>query len=379
MRSPADWRSWVPTPAGEPFALTDEFPAQPGLWDLEHEPAVIPHWNAILRSNADYVRELLDTEEAAARGERALEPLRGLLADLEAGRATDAVRTIHEVTLVRDHLLRAHGLEDPYAQVKAQEARRLQPAAATALEEAWARGARAPRTADLAGILGDLLAGNLFDLGSRTTQEAFRRGALDIAASRRTYRRAAAAWLAGAGRPAQPWLLGPPVPLAAPPRGRMLFFADNAGADFLLGVLPAALHLARRWEVVLVVNSQPASSDICFAEAEGLCAHFAEQPGSALAEARRAGRLRLAASGTGAPGIDLRFVAAELNELARDADWLLLEGQGRAVETNWRTTFRCPVLRVAVVKDTLVAETIGVEPRAALLRWDEPALTAPSR
>ena len=52
-------------------------------------------------------------------------------------------------------------------------------------------------------------------------------------------------------------------------------------------------------------------------------------------------------------------------------------GQGRAIETNWATSFVCPVLRAAVVKDPCVAEKIHVRAGEPQLRWDEAHGAAP--
>jgi len=430
------WRAWASPPAGEPFVLVRGFAEHPGLWDLAADRGVLAHWVAIFRGNADYVRQIAAVEgdgAAGAAAERALRVFAGLLDDLEAGRAFDRLRTIHAVTLVREGLLRAHGIPDPYARLKAREAQRWFAEGERALRRAACiggacppAGARAQRRAAPVGppqagsprragaglegrgrpeeaeegdlrsdapaeILGDLLAGNLFDLGSRATQEAFRAGTLDPAAARARFRAEAAALLPGLPAELRELLRpGPPAPgdggegrapgvsghpAAAPaagsgePEGRLVFFADNAGADFLLGALPAALYFSRRYEVRLVVNSEAASSDITFAEAGEIVPRLAARV-APLAAALESGRLRLVPSGTGSPGIDLRFVGDELNRAAAGARWLLLEGQGRAIETNWATRFRCPVLRAAAVKDPLVAGRIGVAPGAALLRGE---------
>lgn len=377
-RGRAGWRAWVRPPEGEPFALARALPEHPGLWDLAAEPGVLAHWVSIFRANAAYVKHILAQEAAAGESaraettagataeeqaaERALAIFAGLLEDLETGRASDAIRTIHAVTLVRERLLRAHGVADPYRRLKALEAERWWEEGVRSLE-------RAASGVEPALILGDMLAGNLFDLGSRSTQEAFRAGTLDPAAARARFRDDAAAAIAALD-PALRDLLAPaPRPPEAALDGTLVLLADNAGADFLLGVLPAALHFARRFAVVLVANSEPASSDITHAEAEALVARLASRV-PALAAALRAGRLRLVPSGTGSPGIDLRFVGPELNRAAAGARWLLIEGQGRGVETNWKTTFRCPALRVAVVKDALVAEAIGVAAGTAIVRGD---------
>ncbi|MCK4305994.1 MAG: DUF89 family protein [Candidatus Eisenbacteria sp.] len=371
-----DWRQWVPEPEGAAFVMCSDFPDVPGLWDLSLRPEVIPHWMAILRANMRYLQQIVETQGHQEQVEAAQDIamiLDGLFRDLEGGGAAAEVRTIHEVTLIRDNLLRSNGLIDPYWEIKAREAERLMPQARGALREAWESGGGESGKPALAGLLAGMLGGNLFDLGSRSTQEAFCKGQLDTEAACARFR----PWVAQTLRDMEPEaadLLFPrPRQLGEPPEGRVILFADNAGADFLLGVLPMALFLARRWEVWIAVNSLPSSSDIAIEEACALLAGLRSGAEDPVALAMHSGRLRLVASGTGSPGIDLRYVGAELNRVAHDASWILLEGQGRGIETNWTTRFRCTVFRLAVVKDALVAQELGLEPNSPVLRCDRGA------
>jgi type II pantothenate kinase len=373
-RRDLDWRAWRPEPHGFRFCLTPDPPELPGLWDLARDTGVIPHWTAIFRANARFLLEIVAADgdrDAPPRASRAIEIFEALLRDLDSGEARE-MRTVHGVTLVREHLLRGHDLPDPYRGIKAREAGRLLLEVPAALERAWELASWEGSREALIEVLSDLLAGNLFDLGSRWTQEAFRAGELDIAGARRAYRGWVAERLAGWDPAVLERLEPRPRPLGAPAEGRVLLFADNAGPDFLLGILPAAVFWSRRWEVVVVVNSLPASSDIAIEEARAHWTLLGALPGGPLGRAQAAGRLALIESGTGSPGIDLRFVGASLNEKAGGASWILLEGQGRAIETNWTTPFLCPVLRAAVVKDPGVAERIGGSAGQPLLRWDEP-------
>jgi len=64
-------------------------------------------------------------------------------------------------------------------------------------------------------------------------------------------------------------------------------------------------------------------------------------------------------SGTGEPLIDLSMVSPQLNEAARDADLLILEGMGRGVETNLDAEFICDSAKLAMIKDPAVAKRHG--------------------
>ncbi len=366
----AEWRAWIPPPEGVPFGLVERFPPLPGLWDLAREPEMVRHWVAILRANGRYVREIVAAEGSREQRdgcERVIEILEELFRELEEGDAAREVRTVHEITQIREALLRGHGLYDPYQGIKARLAQDLLRPAHTACCAAWEMGTKDDEGA-LTGILASMLAGNLFDLGSRTTQEAFRRGELDIGAAATRFRAPAEALLARLGGDARALLRPAYRRLGERAEGRVLVFADNAGPDFLLGVIPAALYWASRWEVIVVVNSLPASSDVTLDEAGAHLAVLAAFPGSPLEPALCAGRVALVGSGTGSPGIDLRHVGEELDAAGAGARWILFVGQGRGVETNWTTRFRCPAFRAAVIKDEHVARAIRVAPGAPIFR-----------
>jgi len=369
-----DWRAWVPPPGGERFSLAATLPELPGLWDLARDQAAVAHWVAVLRGNADYVEALVADAgpETAAATAPALAALRALLMDLEAGRAQDRIRSVHDVTRVRENLLRAHGSGDPYAEVKRRETRRWW-AAARARVTAMCAAARGKADGSvLAPLIAGLWAGNLFDLGSQRTQEAYRCGRLDPEGARARLQPRAESAVAHLPAAAMAFLAAAPRPLEEPAAGTLLFFVDNAGADFLLGVLPLAAYWAHAWEVRVACNAHPASSDITYAEAGEQVARLTAECG-ALRELCAAGRVRLISTGTGTPGIDFRDVGAELNAAAEGCDWIVIEGQGRAIETNWRSTFRRPVLRAAVAKDDWVAAALGLEPESPLLHWQSSA------
>jgi uncharacterized protein with ATP-grasp and redox domains len=146
---------------------------------------------------------------------------------------------------------------------------------------------------------------------------------------------------------------------------------DNAGADFVLGILPLACALARGGNrVSLGVNSRPSSNDMTAKEAEEILIRLRGIEELDALRARR--RLTIVETGTGTPGIDLAHVGEDLNRAARGIDLLVLEGQGRAVETNWSTRFEVPAARLAVVKDPVVARAIGRDLMAPLIETTPP-------
>jgi len=66
-------------------------------------------------------------------------------------------------------------------------------------------------------------------------------------------------------------------------------------------------------------------------------------------------------SGNDIPLIDLSEVSDELNEAAADAELVVLEGMGRAIESNYDAAFKVDTLHLALLKDPLVAARVGGE------------------
>ena len=261
----------------------------------------------------------------------------------------------------REVLLRKWGFDDPFADVK-----RLEDDAAIPLYTSV--------VADLAGhegveliemLVRGIFAGNIFDLGSIATIEAYNRDGLDFYSTR-------------ASQPGRPWLhdgfdrLAERLLACADGGGyrQVLFFVDNAGADLLLGCLPMARQLAI-WgvRVVLAANSRPSLNDVTEPELRRVLGELASLDPT-LAELMAADRIAVVASGCEAPLIDLARVTDACNEAARDADLVILEGLGRSVESNFNVRFDCDCLKICLLKDREVAARIGGELFDCVCRFD---------
>jgi len=244
----------------------------------------------------------------------------------------------------REDLLRKHGLTDPYAEIKRREnaaAMELYPALVAQLDGLDGR-------ALLGELVRGLFAGNIFDLGSLATVRDYHARGLDFFATRAELK-------------PRPWLIDEFDELAAaldagePAYRQVLFFVDNAGADVILGCLPLARHLARRGaRVALAANSTPSLNDITAEELRDVLDRLAPHD-RALAELVHSGRIGVVASGCGTPLIDLANVSDECNQAARNSDLIILEGMGRAIESNFSARFRCDCARLAMLKDEWVA------------------------
>ncbi len=285
----------------------------------------LPTWNAFC---ADYLAGLADLRQSPN--------LRGRL-------------TVLELTKYRDEKLHAHGFIDPFLDLKYREntlALRVLPTVLAAHEatqpdalgESLARG---------------LFAGNLFDMGSKAVVSEFESGTFDFLTARDRVR-------------PRPWPVDDldhwldRLNSHHPPYRQCLFFVDNAGPDILLGVIPFVRDLLfRGTRVILAANSGPALNDITAAELRPLLEKV-RTVDARIDAALRDERLTVIESGCKSPLIDLTELTQECCHAAEACDVLILEGMGRAIESNYDARFTCDTLKIALIKDRMVADILGV-------------------
>lgn len=269
--------------------------------------------------------------------------------------------TVLELTRYRDETLARFGFDDPFLELKHREneiAIAQYPAVIRELDsmDDAARG--------LALATG-LFAGNLFDMGSKAAIDLFESGGNDFNAARKRVK-------------PRPWGVDN---LDAWRRvdchSKCLFFVDNAGPDIVLGVIPLVREWAARgMKVVLAANSKPALNDVTADELRALLEQLATNDpklGDMISErTERDGGISVVASGCTSPLIDLADVSEECCEAATDCDLLVLEGMGRAIESNYDARFTVDTLKVALIKDPMVADMIGVSLFDPVFRY-EPA------
>eukprot|EP00884_Botryococcus_braunii_P019349 jgi/Botrbrau1/6098/Bobra.177_1s0035.1 len=136
-------------------------------------------------------------------------------------------------------------------------------------------------------------------------------------------------------------------------------FVDNAGSDIVLGILPFAREFLKDGtEVVLAANEVPCINDITAQELLEVVAE-AVQLDPILSRAVSEQALRVVSSGNDLCVIDLRKVSEAVNGEAEDADLMVLEGMGRAIETNLNATFDCDVLKLGMIKHREVATLLS--------------------
>ena len=246
----------------------------------------------------------------------------------------------------RERLLRQHGFADPYAHIKQDEnnsALRLLP---DLLDEYDALSDEARCEALIVGSF----TGNIFDLGVEATTALFESGQMDFHTVRDTIQ-------------PRPWFIDDFDALRTRwlrrTWGQAVVFVDNAGADVVLGMIPFCRELLRQGtRVVITANTHPSLNDITHAELVDLIDRVsAFDP--VIDTAHADGSLTLVPSGNGLPLIDLADVSDELAATATDADLVVLQGMGRAIETNLHASFACDALKLAMLKEPAVYDRLG--------------------
>jgi len=252
---------------------------------------------------------------------------------------------------IRQKLLRDHGLGDPYQKIKRQQ----NDDAIAYYSRTVKRLHAMPDDRKWLHLIAGVFAGNLLDLGiPRDLREATGQTDDFLTAHDKVKPR--------------PWLVDSFDRLAedlepAPPAkwGKAVVFVDNAGSDFVLGLMPLARELSLEGtRIVLAANEHAVLNDVTADETVELVERLAAQDAD-LAALIRAEMFEVVSTGNDIALLDLADVSDELNEAAEDADLVILEGMGRAVESNFDAQFKVDALHLATLKDPDIAARLGGE------------------
>jgi uncharacterized protein with ATP-grasp and redox domains len=295
-------------------------------------------------ATAEDAREL----EAARRAESRW---RDFLSRLDDAAVHDSHPTVHHLTKVRDGLLREEGLPDVYGAIKRSENER-----SMALYRTRPGDVSGDPESDVEDAVWGVFAGNVFDLASPSVAEDYRAGRLHFPD---LVRRARARSLAVDDRKSFRDELRS---LRCEREPHVVMLVDNAGMDFVLGCVPLGTALIEAGcRVTLAANERPSLNDMTADEARQVLRDLVvhdHRIGNYMAN----DKLTVISTGNGSPGIDLRTVSDLLNRACESADLLILEGQGRAIETTWTAVLSIPTLRVATLKSPIVSGRLGLEP-----------------
>lgn len=342
-----------------PFVSEDYKAGSFPYLDDGSQPVDRTAWMGIFYESIAYFRDMAagdaSVADAAVKADTFASSYRRSLDALGASPLDASVKyTCLHLCKLREHALREAGFTDVFRVVKATEnhnALRLLRGVCAELDalsesESWFV------------VIENMLAGNIFDCGSSATRgESF---CFENSRSKL--------------RP-RPWVIDDVDLFVQTMRGednsgpkrynKVLVFCDNSGPDFCLGVLPFARQLLktdRAASVVIAANSLPALNDMTYDDIISLLPDVFREDGL-LEELVESRRLRFVPSGSDLPVIDLsgaeNKLSAELLEEAKDADFVVLEGMGRSIETNLFADLKgVDSLRIGMVKHHEVARCL---------------------
>ena len=249
---------------------------------------------------------------------------------------------------LREQCLHEVGLPDIFEASKHEE----NEAALQALPSFLARLDQIPEEDMLLQIVQGVLGGNMFDWGSSQILELVRQNKLSFQSAREIVRFAEKYNNFDAFKNR--------VTLGHQYK-KIIIFVDNSGADCILGILPFVRFFVKRGaKVVIAANSEPAVNDITASE---LCAVMDRvvDLDDCLGKAWMSRTVDVVGTGNGSPCIDLRRISEECVQAAQGVDLVVLEGMGRAIHTNLHSRFKCDSLKIAVVKNSRLAEMVGAK------------------
>ncbi|KAH7684362.1 AF1104-like protein [Dioscorea alata] len=259
---------------------------------------------------------------------------------------------------LREQILRELGFKDIFKKVKDEEN-----AKAISLFESVVKlnNAIEDDSKRVENLVRGILAGNIFDLGSAQLAEVFARDGMSFLASCQNL-------------VSRPWVIDDldafKVKWSKKSWKKAVIFVDNSGADFILGILPFARELLRRGtQVILAANDLPSINDVTYPELIEIIAKLKDENGQLVGV--EASGLLIANSGNDLPVIDLSSVSPELAYLASDADLVMLEGMGRAIETNLYAQLKCDSIKIGMVKHPEVAQFLGGRLYDCVFKYNE--------
>ncbi len=342
--------------------LADPEAYVPNTIDMVSDAATRHYWLSVFEANRpSMVRHAIDSEgggiDVERRAQAYAEAFDAIVRTVRTDPNAYGLVSILSLCGLRRDCLLAHGFEDPFRHVKAQENQ-------TALQHLPGVLAELDGLSDAdraRRLIENVFAGNLFDLGCSGTIAMYESGAMDFHATRDRL-------------PNRPWLVDGldawMARRAAAPHRKAVVLIDNAGSDVVLGMIPFVRDLLNGGtQVVIAANTHPALNDVIHDELVPLLETVAGMD-EGVARALQSGRLTTVASGNDKPVIDLRDVSDEMAKVSADADLLVIEGMGRALETNFHARFRCDALKLAMVKEQDVATLLGGKLYDVVCRFD---------
>uniref|UniRef100_A0A8B9JB93 4'-phosphopantetheine phosphatase n=1 Tax=Astyanax mexicanus TaxID=7994 RepID=A0A8B9JB93_ASTMX len=271
-----------------------------------------------------------DQPEAAERAEKFRQKYRHKLQTLRHQPFAYGSLTVRSLLDTREHCLNEFNFPDPYSKIKQREndmALKYYQKVVRSLEElSWEQRQFA--------LVRGILAGNVFDWGAKAVS--------DVLESDPEF---------GFEQAKQQ-------------------LQDNSGMDIILGVFPFVRELLLRGtEVVLASNSGPALNDVTNSELQIVTERIAPRKVIDLSL-----YLFLLPSLT----FNL-FPSSRLDKVLatvvreRGTDLVIIEGMGRAIHTNYYAMLSCESLKLAVIKNSWLAERLGGKIFSVVFKYEVPS------
>ncbi|CAH1755830.1 1235_t:CDS:10 [Entrophospora sp. SA101] len=258
--------------------------------------------------------------------------------------------TVRNSLNLREHCLRELGFSDVFAKVKSEEnktALKNLPEVLNKVDSLISIDEKVEY------LIGNILAGNMFDWGSDKILEMLTSGELSFSNAHNKINKTN--HLNQSKRFIQ----------AINNRSsfkKVVMFVDNSGADIILGMIPfARFFISRGSDVIFAANNHPAINDVTvMVEIDNL-----------IAAAWASKKLVVMGTGSSGPCLDLGRIDEELANACLDVDLVVLEGMGRAIHTNYYTKFICSSLKIAVVKSSMAAIELGANIYDTVVLYEE--------
>ncbi|KAJ3229620.1 hypothetical protein HDU81_005217 [Chytriomyces hyalinus] len=256
--------------------------------------------------------------------------------------------SIRSLLNLREQCLREMGFNDIFDGVKKAENQ-----VALAQYSSFITAADAlPEREQIAHLTDNILAGNMYDWGAQSVQGLLRSGDFAFQAAKQKVLHPER--LDDLKKLTDRLLDG-----SKGAYKKALIFVDNSGADIVLGIIPFARYLlSKGTSVVLAANTRPSINDVTSFELDGLIAVIAETD-LVIEKAVKTHKLKVVGTGSASPCLDLRYMSEDLTAECEDVDFVVIEGMGRAIHTNYYAKFSVDSLKIGVFKNPQVAEDLG--------------------
>ncbi|XP_053662926.1 4'-phosphopantetheine phosphatase [Anopheles marshallii] len=158
-----------------------------------------------------------------------------------------------------------------------------------------------------------------------------------------------------------------------PPHRCATIFTDNAGIDFVLGIVPLVRELLKRnTKVLLCATINPAINDITYSELTGTIADCCKECEILQNAYSVEHRLLLYGNDQIGPCLDFRMISKDLSVAIEQnsVDLLIIVGMARALHTNLYAKFVCETFKLAVVKNEWLANRLGGETFSVVCKYE---------